>query len=289
MKVVGYMPSWDGDMSDIQYDKLTHINYSFLLPNSDGTLRDIDEPSKLQRLVSLGHAEGVLIQIAIGGWNDGDDSAFEVLAQSAVTRTRFVNNVMSFVETYDLDGVDMDWEYPNPGASADNYELLITELAAALHSEGKILTAAVVALGWTGGGVKSSLFDDFDFLNIMAYDGGGTNGHSPYSYAVSSLNYWLDRGLPAEKAVLGVPYYARPSWQPYRSKINANAANICRDSDGSDFWNGIPTIREKAELARTRAAGVMTWELSQDTHNGTSLLTAMYEAVNGMESSFSCE
>lgn len=288
MKVVGYMPSWSGNVNNIQYSKLTHINYSFVLPNGDGSLQGVPSPSKLQNLVSLGHQHGVKVQIAVGGWNDGNDSAFETLAANASSRTNFVNNLINLVNQYNLDGVDMDWEYPDPGASADNYALLMDQLARELHSRGKILTAAVVALGWAGEGVKPEVFEDIDFLNLMAYDGGNGSTHSPYSYAVDSLNYWVNRGLPREKAVLGVPYYARPSWSAYNSKVAQNSANACRDSDGSDWWNGIPTIRQKAELARTQAGGIMTWELSQDTGGGNSLLTAMYEAVNGMAGSYNC-
>lgn len=288
-KIVGYMPDWAGTPEAIQYSKLTHINYAFLLPNGNGTLQGISSASatKLRSIVSLAHARNVKVGIAIGGWNNGNDSAFETLAVNASTRTAFVNNVINFVTTYNLDGVDMDWEYPDPGASADRYALLMQELSSALHARGKYLSAAVVASGGTGGGIKNEVFGYVDMLNIMAYDASDTN-HSPYSYAVSSLDYWINRGLPREKVVLGVPYYARPSWQDYRLKVAANAANACRDTDGSDFWNGVPTIRQKALLARNRTGGIMTWELSQDTNTGNSLLTAMYEGINGLPATFTC-
>ena len=35
-RVVGYFPTWQGDVNAIQYDKLTHINYSFALPTAQG-------------------------------------------------------------------------------------------------------------------------------------------------------------------------------------------------------------------------------------------------------------
>jgi GH18 family chitinase len=288
MKIVGYMPSWAGSATAIQYSKLTHINYSFVLPNANGTLQGLPNPSKLQSIVTLGHANGVKVLIAVGGWNGGNDSAFESLAANASTRTAFVNNLMNLVEQYNLDGVDMDWEYPDPGASADNYALLMGQLSNALRARGKLLTAAVVASGFYGGGLKAEVFNYVDFLNLMAYDGGDGADHSPYSYAVSSLNYWLGRGLPKEKAVLGVPYYARPSWAAYNTLVGSNSANICRDTNGSDYWNGIPTIRQKAQLARSQAGGIMTWELSQDTNTASSLLTAMYEAVNGLPGTYNC-
>jgi GH18 family chitinase len=51
-KVIGYLPSWSGSVSAIQFSKLTHINYAFLIPNSDGSLQAIDDASKLQSMAS---------------------------------------------------------------------------------------------------------------------------------------------------------------------------------------------------------------------------------------------
>jgi GH18 family chitinase len=136
-KVIGYMPSWAGDVNAVQYSKLTHINYAFLLPTSTGGIQAIENPSKLQSLVSLAHANGVKVMISVGGWNNGDDSGFETLAGNSSYRTTFVNNMISFVNTYGLDGVDIDWEYPDAGTSANNYVTLMTQLATEMHNRGK--------------------------------------------------------------------------------------------------------------------------------------------------------
>ena len=58
-KVIGYLPSWSGSVSSIQMSKLTHINYAFALPNSNGTYQAIDNTSKLSSMVSAAHAAGV--------------------------------------------------------------------------------------------------------------------------------------------------------------------------------------------------------------------------------------
>ena len=47
-KNVGYMPSWAGSVDTIQYSKLTHINYAFVMPGPDGSLPDVQNPPKLQ-------------------------------------------------------------------------------------------------------------------------------------------------------------------------------------------------------------------------------------------------
>lgn len=279
-KSVGYMPSWSGSVSSIQYSKLTHINYSFVLPNSNGTLQGVPDPGKLQQLVSLGHQNGVKVSIAVGGWNDGNDDNFEILAASANGRTTFVNALINLVSQYNLDGVDIDWEYPDPGAEGDNYTLLMRQLGDQLHSRGKLLTAAVVSEGGTANGVQPAVFGIVDWLNIMAYDGGSP--HANYDWSIASVNFWKNRGLPASKAVLGVPFYSRPTYISYRDLVAQDPANANRDSYNGNQFNGIPTIKRKTTWALANAGGIMNWELSQDTTGATSLLNAIWEtAGNG--------
>src|SRR4051794_28926409 len=91
-KVVGYATSWSGTAASIQYTKVTHINYAFLLPNSDGSVQAIDNPTKLQSIVSSAHANGVKVLISVGGWMNGDPSPFVNLSGNATSRQNFVNN-----------------------------------------------------------------------------------------------------------------------------------------------------------------------------------------------------
>jgi len=282
-KSVGYFPSWSGSVQQVQYDKLTHINYSFLLLNTDGSLKPIASPQKLSTMVQLSHQHGVKAGIAIGGWNGSRANEFENMSATAYGRTKFVRDVMAFVEQYNLDGVDMDWEYPDSGVTADNFALLMDELSLELHSRGKYLTAAVAASGWGGRGVKREVFDDVDFLNLMAYDAPHSNGqhHSSYQMAEQSIAYWQGKGLPKEKTVLGVPFYSQPA-KAYKDIVASEANAACKDVTNSGAgYNGIPTIQKKTRLALEKAGGIMNWELSQDTHDHTSLLTAIDQAING--------
>ncbi len=274
-KVVGYMPSWAGNVNSIQYSKLTHINYAFLLPTSTGGLQSIENPSKLQNLVTLAHNNGKKVLIAVGGWNNGDDGAFESLAANSTYRNSFVNNLINFVNQYNLDGIDIDWEYPDNGASANNYATLMQQLSTEMHNRGKLLTAAVVAVN--GGSILNSVFNAVDFLNLMAYDGNNFD-HSTYSYAQQSINYWKGRGLPASKVVLGVPFYGRPSWESFSALVNRGASPFADVYQGVGY-NGINTIKSKTNLAFDQGNGIMIWELSQDATGANSLLSAIHEVV----------
>ncbi|RAJ08716.1 putative secreted protein (Por secretion system target) [Chitinophaga skermanii] len=274
-RVVGYMPSWAGSVGAVQYSKLTHINYAFLLPTATGGLQAIENPSKLQSLVSTAHANNVKVLISVGGWNNGDDSGFESLAANATYRNNFVNNMINFVNTYNLDGVDIDWEYPDAGASANNYITLMTQLSTEMHNRGKLLTGAVV--GTNGGSILSSAFALVDFYTLMAYDFNSYD-HSTYANATSSVNYWLGRGLPKSKLVLGVPFYGRPTWESFAQLI-ARGANPYNDIFSGVGYNGITTIKAKTNLAFDQGSGIMIWELSQDATGVNSLLTAINEVV----------
>jgi chitinase len=276
-KVIGYLPSWAGEVSQVQFSKLTHVNYAFILPTASGGFQPLENPSKLQNLVAVAHANNVKVLVSVGGWNNGDDSAFESFAASASGRTTFTNNVVNLVNQYNLDGIDIDWEYPDAGNSGNNYTALMQQLSTAMHNKGKLLTAAVVS--YNGPGVQTAVFAAVDFLNIMAYDEGGAN-HSTYDLAVQSLNYWKGRGLPASKANLGVPFYGRSSseYVDYKT-ILSRGGSPNADSFAGIGYNGIPTIKNKTNLAFDQAGGIMFWELSQDATGANSLLSAINQVV----------
>jgi GH18 family chitinase len=282
-RIVGYVTDGDTSVGQIQFDKLTHINYAFIIPRADGTFGDVKNPWKLNDVVAQAHARGVKVLISVGGW--GWDDEFEELAANPEARATFVSALDQFAQQYALDGIDMDWEYPGPEpSSAQNYAALMRELEAVLKPQDKLLTSAVVAAGSTGDGILSEVFETVDFLNLMAYDGPEEN-HASMHYAEAALDYWSGRGLPAEKTVLGVPFYSRPTEVPYRKLVRddpaASAADQVLRHSVMEYYNGLPTIQQKTELAMQRASGIMIWALAHDTTDSTSLLSAIYQTAYG--------
>lgn len=278
-RIIGYVTE-EIIVETIPFDKLTHINYAFLIPNADGTFARLLNPWKLKAIVAEAHTQDVKVLISVGGW--GWDTQFEELAANPETRATFITGLVNFAEEYNLDGLDIDWEYPDPGTSSQNFLALMQELRAALPPD-KLLTIATVAQGETGAGIPVETFSLLDFLNIMAYDGSETD-HSPFSYAESSLDYWRQRGLPAEKLVLGVPFYGRPNWIPYRELIEADSAAANADTldyqGETVYYNGIATMQEKTRLAMAQGSGIMFWALPHDTTDTTSLLSAIFNAAH---------
>jgi chitinase len=277
--VIGYFPSWTGaDPAMVQWDKLTHINYSFINPTAAGGLTDVNAEI-LGSLITLGHKKGVKVCLAVGGWNNGSTTDWESMAQRPKSRARFVANLVELCDAYGLDGIDIDWEYPN-AASAESYAVMMRELGEAMHKSGRLLSTAVVAMGdYNGAHIRPEVFASLDYLNIMAYDWNWDKpkeSHSTLGMADSALAYWSKRGCPAGKLVLGLPFYGRMPETPYRDLAGRgkNAHNL--DQAGSVFYNGIPTIKAKTRLAMQKAGGVMIWEVTQDTRDSTSLLGAIH-------------
>lgn len=295
-KVVGYCSEVFNDpVEAIQFDKLTDVIYAFLIPGDDGTLIGIEKPEKLKALVAAAHSKGVRVSIAVGGWSYKNvplQGNFEKMAGNVTTRKLFVKNTVQFLKAYQLDGLDLDWEFPTASAP---YEALVRDLSVALDAEGLTLSAALNgAWSETGAPQVSSLVTNtclgyFDTINIMAYDADPTGpGHSPLWFADTSIRYWRLRGVPQEKIIIGVPFYGAPGWVQYRDIIKDNPDNAWRDRADivvgtwgkiPVYYNGIATIQEKTRLALMKAGGLMIFDINEDTLDSSSLLTAIHAVV----------
>lgn len=290
-KVVGY---YSGDLFDIpveklQTNKMTHVIYAFLIPQEDGTLVDLEKPEQLKELVTQAHNDGAKVYIALGGWiYQGNPLApvFEKVAASKEKRKFLINNICTITEEYKLDGVELDWEHPDKDSIAD-YERLVVELKTALDLRDKELTAALTG-GWssTKAPKAATLITDvclecFSFISVMAYDMNNEN-HSPIWFAETSIDYWLNRGVPAEKIVLGMPLYARPSWLQYRHIVEQNPeysyVDYAATTPLESYYNGINTLREKTIIALNKAGGVMLFDVNEDTEDETSIVSM----INGL-------
>ena len=294
-KVIAYIPNWvdlNAFSSSVQYSKLTHINIAFENPDANGYL---SFNSGSNTIINAAHAQNVKVFVSLGGGSVSEggairDNYFNLI--KAANRTAFIQKIYDYVVAHNFDGVDMDLEGP---AINSDYGGFVIALAAKLHANGKLISAAL-SEGYGGANVPASTFAAFDWINIMAYDAtgpwqpGNPGQHSPYSMAVNQFNYWTGRGLPASKAIIGLPFYG------YGFGASANQgisyANIVAQYPGAEnldqvgntiYYNGIPTIKAKTTFAIQNAGGVMIWELSQDATGAKSLLTAVNQVITGSQ------
>ncbi len=176
-----YVPERDYKPEEIPVEQLTHIIYSFAnLVDGEMTFRKPEEAgAKLTALVKQKERNPDLkVMIAIGGW--GADG-FSDMALTEESRAKFIASSKKFIETYQLDGMDMDWEYPGiSGAGTmarpedtQNFTALMKGLREMLDTfeSPKLLTFA--SAGW-------KRYYDFiettevmkyaDYTNVMTYD-----------------------------------------------------------------------------------------------------------------------
>lgn len=292
-KIVAYFPSYQNpDSVDVsKYKMITHLFYAFLIPTANGSLNALSQTARFNQVITAARSKGVKVGISISAAND----VFVTLAANPGSRTNLVKNVLAFVKSNNLDGVDLDWEYPRTTDGSDaTYTMLVKELSDTLHNNNKYLSAAVTPAVYAGSvrdGFRTENFQYLDFLNIMMYDGlnwdkAAPKQHASYNMSAASFDQWLIiKGLSKDKAVMGIPSYGRNSANAsagYRT-LMAAGGNPNIDSaayNGTVFYyNGIKTVKEKAMLAKQRGNGLMFWEFYFDTNGGNSLLKAANDTL----------
>ena len=226
---IGYYPDWGKwhkpayTVDKVPYEKLTHVLWSFITPNADGTLHGdaADDPSALDSMVTLAHAVGTKVIVSLGG--GGQSDKFAPVAKDSTLRNKFIVNLVDYVKAHNLDGLDMDWEWeynPVPEADTIAYNKLLTELREALPKD-KSLSAALPCSRYYGKWFTPEvLIKNLDWFGFMTYDMTGDwdekalfdsplyphEGYTTWSWQ-ETFDYWSKRGVPAEKMVFGIPSF----------------------------------------------------------------------------------
>jgi chitinase len=181
------------------------------------------------------------LNLSVGGWG----AEFTDTAHDPEARALFIANLCGYLEQYDLDGADIDWEYPvgpdwgqeikSRPEDRGNYIALLTELRAAMDALGEktgkrySLSACIPASPWwVSKNDARRAADIVDNLKLMAYDyygaWSGTTGHIANLYnnprdpewggwsTAQGLDVYLKAGVPPEKIVLGLAFYGK-AWK----------------------------------------------------------------------------
>jgi len=292
-RIVGYYSLQSAmtiDSNNVPFSKLTHINLYFLNPDSSGKFTQ--DLSALVPFIRTAHGENVKVLASIAG---GGKHPYYTGLLKDDSRAMLINNLLSIVLQYDLDGIDVDLE----GSDIDeNYENFVVDLATSLHQHKKLITAAV-AIFYKDDYTDKALAQ-YDFMNVMSYDHTGPwapekpGPHSTYKHAEEDLAYFkMIRGLPKEKLTLGVPFYGygfgpdltTPAISMDYGEITSQfpAAELTDQLDIQGgrvmYYNGIPTIKKKTLLAKKEASGIMIWQLSGDAPGAKSLLNVINEVA----------
>ncbi len=288
--VVAYVGAGSDVMPDMRL--MTHIDYAFGHVNETFDGIRISRPERLEAIVA---AKGdVKVCLSIGGWGSG---RFSEMAATEAGRKAFALDCARVIRQYNLDGIDLDWEYPTSSAAGissspedtENFTLLMKEIRSAIGPD-MLLTLASAA---------SAKFIDFeailpviDWVNVMSYDMGRPPRHnaalrrSPNAGFTmeGALERHLAAGIPKEKIVMGMPFYGHgnrkdyPDYVDYKDQkppkeglheVWDDVAKIpyYADADGRMVlgFDNVRSIRAKCEFILSRGVlGGMYWEYSCD-------------------------
>jgi len=237
-RLVGYV-GHEAQAQRIAVEKLGALNYAFAHVDAGRVTLDPAAPAQLARLVALKSRNRHLkILLSIGGW--GADG-FSDAALTGDARTKFADSAAEVLAQNHLDGLDVDWEYPgfaDAGIRARpederNFTLLLQTLRARFdrlaieqhrRDDPYLITAALADREFVSHIELERVGAVLDWINLMTYDFHGsltkTTGHhsalhrsatsAPDERSVdAAVAQYLAAGVPAEKLVVGVPFYGK--------------------------------------------------------------------------------
>lgn len=269
---VAYVTYWGTAIPDARV--LTHINYAFAeLYVENGVYKGFKLQGKEERfrqIVSLKNQYPDLkILISFIHTVDNPDNSqgggFSALSKSDEYRKAFAQDCLDFINRWGIDGVDIDWEFPglswsghacDPAVDTDNYTLLMKQLRETLGSNHLLTYAGYVKdrQVTSSGGSRyidvAAVAPYIDWVNIMTYNmDTAPHHHSALKDATAywdcerAVNAYLSKGVPANKLVLGIPFYGSHSYSEKPTSLNYNTIiKLDRNIYKIDNWDNAASV-----------------------------------------------
>lgn len=269
-----YVPEKNYNPEKLPLGKLTHIIFSFTqVIDGEMKFRNNIASEKLKQLSSQKKDHPHLkVMIACGGW--GGSGGFSDMAATPEGRKKFVDSSMKFVKEHNLDGIDIDWEYPGLRGAGntyreedkENFTSLMRELREAMDKTGKKLILTFASAGWKRyyNHIETvEVMKYADYMNVMTYDFvGGSSGFTahhtnlglieegdlkgtPWEPRSSEkiIDYCIALGVNPKQIVIGGAFYGR-AWKGVPPQNNG----LYQPNTGVHIgWSAYSHIREKFE------------------------------------------
>jgi chitinase len=264
--IIGYIGGFRGLIATDSIDvlRLSHINYAFIdiKDNRPWLHNEATDTVNLRKLSELKKINPDLkILISIGGWSWSKNFSDAVLTDTS-TRN-FALSAVDIVSKYNLDGIDIDWEYPGMIGDSNvyrpqdkqHYTDLFKELRGDLDSLSlttKMKYYVTTAVGGSQHYIDHTEMDKVqqytDYINIMSYDyAGGSDpisGHHTNLYVSSgdsdqysahrSIQAFIKAGVPPAKIVIGMAFYGK-GWQMESADNNGLYRKALKSARGGGF------------------------------------------------------
>lgn len=246
--------------------------------------------------------------ISVGGWSWSN--RFSDVAANPSYRENFANSAVDFIRTYDMDGVDLDWEYPVEGGlpgnsvrpdDGANHVLLLQAVRDKLdeaeivdNKEYYLTIASNAGPGYAKNNDLGDIGQVVDWINVMTYDFNGgwqtVSAHNAplyfdqkaednnvpnadnFNIAVGIQGH-LDAGVPSNKIVLGTPFYGR-GWGGCDGVDNGEYQECTGMITDGTWENGIFNYSDLAENYINKNGYTRYW-------NDTAKVPYLYNSSNG--------
>jgi len=248
-RLIGYF--WGGDpdsqIDSLEYSKFTNIIYCQLIVTSstDPTLTfGTGSAYELYQVVTKSHSAGCYIQICLTGGDWLGSSDLNTIMANSTNRNQLASNLSSFVTTYNLDGVDIDWETNIPYQS--NYNSFLSSLYSDLSGKIISITGPADYSNTDNRWFTTTTVNNYvDFVNLMMYDIHPYPEASLLADVETYTTEWLTAGFNSYKLNLGIPAFGYTptsgSGDYYAIISNINPSNSQNYTAGSTPWTTSPT------------------------------------------------
>ncbi|RDA93426.1 hypothetical protein CP533_2613 [Ophiocordyceps camponoti-saundersi (nom. inval.)] len=272
--------------TSIDYSKCTNVLVAFGIPQPDAAIK-IEAEDKLKDFVKMVQKQGPKVSVSLGGWTGSGN--FSTLVKEE-DREKFKDKIVDLVKSKELDGIDLDWEYPGRDGNCNvvdkendtkNYleflNLLRKSFNETFPDSPKLITMAVRVEPFDGPDGPLSDMSKFaevtDFAFVMQYDYTGswaaTSGpNAPLDFEEgkgnrsfrTAIKAWTDARWPKEKLVAGFAFYGRST------KLDIEGDDVptiqYQNQSKTDFPKGDKEdkVEEDACAKTKRFSGVWRWK-----------------------------
>lgn len=262
-KVFGFLPYWEqssGAHNNIRYDLLTHLACFDFLVQLDASIAT-PQGWPWTSEINEAHAQGVKVIMTVVnfGGTDGADAVAWELVTNATKKALFFENVKNIIQTYNLDGVNIDFEGMATAHRGAELNTFLADLTTYIHTElpGKEVSFDGPAVNW-GGWIIDELVNSVDYVVIMAYDYTSANSansgpiaplthHTSWKRSVTRTietgTYAVPTANTPEKLIMAVPYYGQ-------------------------HWKTATSVSESATTSHVASTRYRNTETDADAHGG---------------------